>query len=300
MEIPSQKGERAMASRRRGFGVNASLPPEVIRVAAQTAESLGYDSFWVNDTPDGDGLTSLGEAAAVTETIKLGVGVIPLARRSADSIIDQLQGLNRPIDQERDTGDTVVTRGEAIQVQGLTVPLNRLLLGVGSGPGGPGALDRVRNGVQALQGSLDTNIYISALGPRMSRLAGEIADGVLFNWFTPNHARTAAEWVRAGVQQAGQPMPQLCSYVRVSLGQAGADRLRQEGARYASIPAYGDHFVRMGAEPIATGIAAAEPDQIREGLGSWEETLDEVVVRAITPDDTIDQILAIVEAGAPL
>lgn len=289
-----------MADGRRGFGVNAALPYEIIRATAQTAESLGYDSFWVNDTPDGDGLVALGEAATVTEMIRLGVGVIPLSRRPADSIIAQLRGMNRPIDQERDAGEVVVSRGEPVAVQGVNIPLNRLLLGVGSGPAGPGALDRVRQGVLTLKSRLDTQVYISALGPRMSRLAGEVADGVLFNWFTRAHARAMAERVREGAAAAGRDMPRLCAYVRVAIGAAGAERLRREGERYASIPAYRDHFQRMGVEPLATGIVGGAGDEIVEGLAAWEAVLDEVVARAITPNDTLDEILALVEAAAPL
>jgi len=271
-----------MAGTRRGFGIAAAVPAEVTRATAAEAESLGYDSFWVNDTPQGDGLAALGEAAQVTTTIALGVGVIALSRRSPESIAAQALG-------QTGAGGDVGTR----------LPLDRLLLGVGSGAGGRGALERVRDGVQALREALDATIYISALGPKMCHLAGEVADGVLFNWLTPEHARRSVEWVQAGAAKAGRPTPALAAYVRVALGDDAARRLTEEGSRYARIPAYGDHFRRMGVAPVDTCIAASTAEEIQEALAAWDGILDEVVVRAITPHDTVEETLALVRAAAP-
>src|SRR5213083_745318 len=91
----------------------------------------------------------------------------------------------------------------------------------------------------------------------MCRVAGEVADAVLFNWLTPEHARRSAEWVRAGAAAAGRQPPRLFAYVRVALGAAASDRLREEGVRYAAIPAYAAHFARMGVKPVETAIAAS-------------------------------------------
>jgi Luciferase-like monooxygenase len=110
-----------IAKTRWGLGIAAALSPDVIQVAAAAAESLGYDSFWVNDTPAGDGLTALTHAAGGTSNIDLGVGVIPLSRRTPESIIEQLRSLSESGDRERADG-----------VQGAHLPLDRLLLGVGS------------------------------------------------------------------------------------------------------------------------------------------------------------------------
>src|SRR5689334_20672605 len=63
------------AKQERGFGVAGALPHDIIRTLAPAAEAAGYGAFWVNDTPQGDGLAALAVAAAVTKTIRLGVGV---------------------------------------------------------------------------------------------------------------------------------------------------------------------------------------------------------------------------------
>jgi len=133
----------------------------------------------------------------------------------------------------------------------------RLLLGVGSP--NPQALKRVREGVAAIRKGVTTRVIVAALGPKMCALAGEVADGVLFNWLTPEYARRSAELVRAGAKAAGRPMPRTYAYVRVALGPGAVDRLHDEGGRYAAIPAYAAHFERMGSKPIDTAII---PDRI--------------------------------------
>jgi alkanesulfonate monooxygenase SsuD/methylene tetrahydromethanopterin reductase-like flavin-dependent oxidoreductase (luciferase family) len=255
----------------RGLALFAGIAPEIIRASAREAEALGYSSFWVNHPGATDGLASLAVAARETQRIELGIGVIPLHTRGPDSIV---QG-----------------------VRAHALPLGRLLLGVGSA--NPGALARVRAGVAELRSQLQTRLVVAALGPQMCRLAGEIADGVLFNWLTPEHARRSAELVRAGAAAARRQPPKLFAYVRVALGGEARDRLGKEADRYAAIPAYANNFARMGVKPVETAIAAQSPDAIPPALGEWQGVVDEVVVRAITGSDTVEETMALVRAAKP-
>lgn len=67
---------------KRGFGISAAATlSALIAPLAAAAEANGYDSFLVNDTPGSDGFEALRRAAEVTESIRLGVGVIPIDRR---------------------------------------------------------------------------------------------------------------------------------------------------------------------------------------------------------------------------
>ena len=253
----------------KGFAVFAGVSSEIIRASAREAEALGYRSFWVNHPGPVDGLGSLAHAAAETRRVDLGVGVIPLHTRGPESIADGVRG------------------------HGLAP--ERLLLGVGSP--NPQALKRVRDGVTALRASLSTRVIVAALGPRMCRLAGEVADGVLFNWLTPEYARRSAELVRAGAEVAKRPVPRLYAYVRVALGPAASERLADEGGRYDAIPAYHDHFVRMGVKPVETAIAATSAEGIKRALAAWDGAVDEVVLRAITAKDTVEDHLTLVRAA---
>jgi alkanesulfonate monooxygenase SsuD/methylene tetrahydromethanopterin reductase-like flavin-dependent oxidoreductase (luciferase family) len=254
-----------------GFALFAGVDPEIVRASAREAEGLGFTSFWVNHPGSIDGLTALGVAAGASRRIELGVGVIPLHTRSAESIV---QG-----------------------VKANRLPLDRLLLGVGSP--NPASLSRVTDGVTMLRQALSTRLVVAALGPKMSRLAGEIADGVLFNWLTPDHARVSAEWVRAGAAAARRTPPRLFAYVRAALGPAAGERLAQEGERYAAIPAYSAHFTRMGVKPVDTCVTGDTPDAVRDALARWRGVVDDVVVRAIVARDTVDDTLALLRALKP-
>jgi alkanesulfonate monooxygenase SsuD/methylene tetrahydromethanopterin reductase-like flavin-dependent oxidoreductase (luciferase family) len=254
-----------------GLALFAGIAPEVIRAAAREAEGLGYTSFWVNHPGPTDGLAALAQAAKETRRIALGIGVIPLHTRGPDSIVEG--------------------------VRANALPLDRLLLGVGSP--NPGALARVRAGIGTLRSRLPVRLVVAALGPQMCRLAGEVADGVLFNWLTPDHARRSAEWVRAGATAAHRPPPRLFAYVRVALGARAGERLDDEAGRYARIPAYADHFARMGVKPVDTAIAAQSPPAIPPALAKWQGVVDEIVVRAITGQDTVEDTLALIQAAQP-
>jgi alkanesulfonate monooxygenase SsuD/methylene tetrahydromethanopterin reductase-like flavin-dependent oxidoreductase (luciferase family) len=254
-----------------GFAVFAGTSPEVIRASAKEAERLGYTSFWVNHPGPTDGLAALAHAARETQRIELGIGVIPLHTRGPESIV------------------------QGVKTTGL--PLDRLLLGVGSP--NPEALKRVRAGIGELRRQLSTRLIVAALGPQMCRLAGEVADGVLFNWLTPEYARRSAELVREGATAAKRKTPRLCAYLRVALGPGASERLQEEGKRYASVPAYGANFDRMGLKPVETAIAAESPEAIKRGLAAWQGAVDEVVIRAITAKDTVEDHLALVRAAAP-
>jgi alkanesulfonate monooxygenase SsuD/methylene tetrahydromethanopterin reductase-like flavin-dependent oxidoreductase (luciferase family) len=252
-----------------GFALFAGTAPGVIQSSAREAETLGYHSFWVNHPGSTDGLAALALAARETRRIDLGVGVIPLHTRGPESIAEG--------------------------VRGQALPLDRLLLGVGSP--NPASLRRVREGVAALRSQLHTRLVVAALGPRMCQLAGEVADGVLFNWLTPEYARRAADWVREGARAAGRPVPTLYAYVRVALGAEAHDRLQDEGKRYAGVPAYAAHFERMGIKPVETAIAAQNAQGIATALRAWEGAIDHVVLRAITAKDTVEENLALVRAA---
>lgn len=254
-----------------GFALYAGAAPEMIRTSAREAEGLGYSSFWVNHPGPIDGLAALAHAARETRRIDLGIGVIPLHTRGPENI------------------------AEGVHANAL--PLDRLLLGVGSP--NPESLRRVREGIAALRAQVSTRLVVAALGPKMCRLAGEIADGVLFNWLTPEFARVAGDWVREGAAAAGRKPPRLYAYVRLALGPAACAKLEEEGARYAAIPAYAAHFERMGVKPVETAIAAASPEAIAPALARWDGALDEVVLRAITAGDTGDEHLELVRAAKP-
>jgi alkanesulfonate monooxygenase SsuD/methylene tetrahydromethanopterin reductase-like flavin-dependent oxidoreductase (luciferase family) len=255
----------------RGLGIAGSLDHRIVRRVAAAVEQAGYSSFWANDTPGGEGLASLAAAARVTDSIDLGVGVIPVDRTSADQI--------------------------AARLVELGLPLGRVIVGAGSGGAKSGTVELVRDAVEALKRLVPVRVYVGALGPRMTRLGGELADGLLLSWLTPDVAPLCADLVREAAGSAGRSAPATATYLRVSLPE-GESRLIEEANRYAGFPAYAAHFARMGVTAKDTTISGPE-SEIQRRLGRFEGLLDEVVVRAIASEETAEAYLALVEAAAP-
>lgn len=254
---------------KRAFGVAAAALSSLFGPLARAAESNGYSTFWVNDTPGSDGFEALRRAAETTTVIRLGVGVIPIDRRSPERII------------------------EAIDASGL--PKDRLIVGVGAGGELYGALDNVRAAVRAIREATSIPVAVGALGPRMVALGAEESDAVILNWLTPRQARLSAQEIRRC-----QPDDRTCeiiAYVRVALPE-GFEQLAGEADRYASFPAYARHFARMKAQPLQT-CAYGTKETIRRGLDSFDREVDETVVRAISDRETLDSYMGILRTARP-
>lgn len=258
---------------RRGLGLRADISTEVIRNAVVAAQDNGYASFWLNNPPRSKALDVLGGIARVATRIHLGVGVIPLSDHRPGDIVHR--------------------------VRQNSLPMDRLYLGVGSGSGA-GAAERVADGIRAIRSELECCLVIAALGPRMCRLAGAEADGVLFNWLTPQWARHSVEWVQEGAHRAGKPMPRIMAYVRVALGSEAIVRVQQEAGHYEAIPHYRAHIQRMGTSAFATAITAKTPGDIQRGLSAWDGVVDEVIVRAVASSDTVAHVTNLVTAARPI
>jgi alkanesulfonate monooxygenase SsuD/methylene tetrahydromethanopterin reductase-like flavin-dependent oxidoreductase (luciferase family) len=255
---------------RRGFGIAAATLSSLVAPLAAAAESNGYDTFWVNDTPGSDGFEALRQAAEVTSTIRLGVGVIPIDRRPPDSIV-------RAIEEKQ-------------------LPKDRLIVGVGAGAELYGSLDNVRGAVHIIRAEAGVPVAIGALGPKMVALAAKEADAVLLNWLTPRQAKLSTQEVRS--RQAEGRHCEVIAYVRVALPE-GFEQLAGEGDRYASFPQYARHFSRMQAQPLAT-CAYGTKDKIQHGLMAFDAEVDETVVRAVSDRETIDAYMGILRTARPV
>jgi alkanesulfonate monooxygenase SsuD/methylene tetrahydromethanopterin reductase-like flavin-dependent oxidoreductase (luciferase family) len=256
---------------RRGIALFAATPSAVVADTARLAEELGYASVWLNHPGSSDGIGALAAASASTRLVDLGVGVVPLHLRSPESIV--------------------------AAAQEASLPSPRLVLGIGTN--GPGAWQRARDGIAEIRKELGCRTAMAALSEGACRVAGEVADGVLFNWVTPDYARRSATWVADGAAKAGRPTPRLYAYVRVALGADAQTRIEAEGARYTGVTSYARHFERMGEAPLETAIAASSPDEVTTALEAWEGAVDEPLLRFLPTSDSVGSHLELVRAGAP-
>jgi F420-dependent oxidoreductase-like protein len=210
----------------------------------QEAERLGYDSVWAAEAYGSDTATVLGWLAGQTSTIRLGSGIFQMPARSAAmtamtaATIDQLSGGRmilgigssgpqvaegwhgqRFAKQLQRTREYVavmrmVLARERVEFHGETLELPL--------PDGPGkALKLTISPVQE-----QIPIYIAAIGPKNTELAGEIADGWIPTLFSPEHVSELRPLLEQGAARSGKSLesfdmaPTVSVYVTDDLARA--------------------------------------------------------------------------------
>ena len=222
-----------------GVGLDArlGLPFDQLRAAAREAARLGFESLW---TPAGGVPDAFHVCAAWSQdtSLRTGISVVPAARMwtplglaAQAATLAQLSsgrfvlglgtggygsgfwasvGLpDRPI---------AVMREYITEVRGLLagqqVTAGPIVTRAGASPGAPGWPRSASLGLADLP---PAPVYLAALGPQMLRLAGEIADGALLNWATPQRIAVSRERIDAGAARAGRDpgaVP-MTMYIRV-------------------------------------------------------------------------------------
>lgn len=192
--------------------------------AVQAAEELGYDSVWTAEAYGSDAATILAWLAGQTTKIKLGSAVFQIPGRSAGmtamtaATIDQLSGgrtilglgtsgpqvsegwhgqrFGRQLQRTREYFDVVrmALRRERVIYDGET-----LQLPLPDGPGKPLKLT-----IAPVQEQIP--IYLAAIGPKNTALAGEIADGWLPTFFSPEHVGLFRPRLQEGAARAGRTL----------------------------------------------------------------------------------------------
>ena len=255
----------------KGFAVDANVPVDVAGEVARQVENLGYDSFWVNGSPH-EGALAILESASSSCSLDLGVGVFPLTEIGADQLVSQVRLRDLPED--------------------------RLWVGIGSHRT-PGALAEVRDAVGQLRSELDCRVVTAAVGPRMTSLAGEIADAVIFTWWFVAEVERSRRFLEEGAARARREPPSVISYIRCALLPQAADTVAKRVAAYSAIPRYLEVFERnqmTAADAVVTGISRAE---LLQGITKEEAVVDLPLIRAIPEAATVDSIMELARACAP-
>ena len=204
-----------------GMGLDDDTVPLV-----QAAEGFGYSVAWVAEAYGSDAPTMLAWLGARTETIGLGAAVMQIPARTpamtamTAATLDNLSGgrfrlglgvsgpqvsegwhgvrFGAPLARTREYVDIVrmALARKTVRYAGehFTLPL----------PDGPGKALKLT--VHPRRERIP--IYLAAVGPKNLRLAGEIADGWLGIFFSPEHSREALAEILAGRVAAGAGTPE--------------------------------------------------------------------------------------------
>jgi len=101
-------------------------------------------------------------------------------------------------------------------------------------------------------------VYVAALGPGVCRLAGALADGVIFFLKTPAGVKQAMAWVGEAAAKTGRDPADLegVLVLPTTRGVDGADRARAYVAAYARMPDYARSLRLQGFGDQVDAIAA--------------------------------------------
>lgn len=255
----------------RGFGIDATVSVDVASEVASLVERAGYSSFWVNGSPH-QGALDILDAAAERTSLDLGVGVFPLTKISASALV------------------TAVTK------RGL--PQDRLWLGVGSGRK-TGALADVRQAVHTIRSGLNVTVTTGAVGPKMTALAGEVSDAVIFTWSIAAEVERNRTILGQAAEAAHREPPTVVSFIRCGLLPQAAEAVAQRAKAYSAIPHYQAVFDRHGMTASDTVVTGSSRGQLAPSIAREEKALDISIIRAIPADNTFDSLAELVTACAP-
>ncbi len=188
------------------------------------AESVGFDSVWAAEAYGSDTATILAWIAAQTEKIRLGSAIFQMPGRTpamtamTAATIDQLSngrmilgiGSSGPqvaegwhgqpfARQLKRTREYVEILRKALAREKLQYEGDTYVLPLPDGPGK--ALHLMIDTVQD-----EVPIYIAAIGPKNTTLTGEIADGWIPTFFSPEHVGDARKLLEEGAAKSGRSL----------------------------------------------------------------------------------------------
>ena len=269
-------------------------PPQTIIDLARSAEDSGFAGVFLTEAGN-DSLAYCIGVGARTSTIKLGTAITNIY-------------LRHPL----------LLANEAAAVQEFTG--GRFILGLGTGHReGNSALgiemgvpmDKMREVVGTLRKMIDSGrtgpkvtsrlpIYLAGVSRPMVRLAGEIGDGVIFNFFPPARVKQAlgelAEGAKAANRKVAEIEPTLFATAFISDDLEAARRpARKLLSRYGALRFYGNMLANAGFRTEIDGIRAAGRDEPKAMAAVTDNMIDSVLL--VGPESRIRERVA--ELAAP-
>jgi F420-dependent oxidoreductase-like protein len=203
-----------------GLGLSSQDQLEIV----QEAERLGYDSVWAAEAYGSDTATVLAWLAGQTSTIRLGSGIFQMPGRSpamtamTAATIDQLSGGRmilgigssgpqvaegwhgqRFAQQLQRTREYVAVVRKALARERLEFHGETLELPLPDGPG-----KALKLTIAPVQERIP--IYLAAIGPKNTALAGEIAEGWIPTLFSPEHVSELRPLLQEGADRTGRSL----------------------------------------------------------------------------------------------
>jgi len=328
-----------MSSKRKlGVGVTPlETRREVVLHLAQRAEELGYDEFSVAEGWGFDAGVLLAEVASVTSRIRIGTGVLNVWGRSPATVAMMAASLAEASGGRFSLGlgvgspplaeglhDRPFTEPVA-KLAAMTRQVRRLLAGE--------RLEQARTSEirplkLAVSPSSEVPINLAALGPRSTRMAGELADRWMPFLLPVSGLATSIAWLEEGSTSAGRQRPVVAPslpvavsadlvealeiaswwvvFYLISMGPLYRDTLRRLGHGSAV-----DEIVEANPTPRTFDVPAGamgllgeltlwgRPDDARAALDSWYSAGAEMPILTLPPGRDVATLDFMLEALRP-
>ena len=250
------------------------VPLREHRALVEGAEAVGFDDLWSGETSGPDGFTPLALAAAWTERMRLGTGVVNAFTRGPAVLAQHAAAL-----QDASAGrfclgigsssDVIVERWNQIPFEKPltrvreTVEALRAVLAGGRGPGG----FKLETPPE-----IPPPIYVAALREKMLRLGGAAGDGTFVNFLPISAAERVIAEIRAGEREAGKEEGSsdvLCRFFCIpDAPEQGLPLARWMFSAYATVPVYEAFFRWLGfgeaIDPMVEAWRAGDRERARE------------------------------------
>ena len=298
------------------------------------AERLGYSSVWSGEAYGTDAVTPTAWILARTTRIKAGVGIMQMQARtpactamtaltlqalsnnrfllgigaSGPQVVEGWHGVpfGKPMARTREYIEIlrkILKREAPLQHDGelYQIPYT-----------GPGATGLGKPLKSILHGDPDMPIYAASITPIGLKVAGEVADGVLPIFISPEKAGLVTKPLQEGIARgrAGRSLADfdVAPFVRINMGpdlQACRDALKPELALYIggmgarSKNFYNDFAKQMGYEAAAAKIQDAFLGGRRaEAIAAVPDALVDETCLVGSPERIKDRLNAWKEAGS--
>ncbi len=298
------------------FNSGAQLPMDAIPDLARAAEAHGFDCAWGGEANNKDPTVMLSAIAAVTTRLKVGSAIYHILGRTPATLALQAMGLD-----ELSGGRFLLGIGSSNPTiakwhgQSFDRPLSRIQEYIeitraamrGEKLNFEGKFFTAQNFKMAFKPSgRSIPIYVAAFGPKMTRLAGRISDGVLINMANPTEISRIAAEVKAGAQEAGKDpakMEIICK-IRCSIAPnygVAREALSHALTYYALADYYRDLLGRMGfAEEVEAMRVAWKTGGFHAARALISDRMFNSLplVAATSAPEVVEQIRPYIEAGA--
>ena len=293
-----------------------ALPPTMQIDYGLRAEERGFRAAWFPEITFGDAFGPATAVATKTSRLGLGTGVVGIWSRSAVTLALQAATLNELSGGRLLLGVGLQARGyvegwhgqvyeRPVRAMKEYVTILRRILS-GENVTFEGEIFSVRDfQLQMQPPERPVRIYMAAIGPQMTRLAGEVADGILGYCYSAEYVcESVLPNLRTGAERAGRSLDDfdiVCGFPAiVTPDDSGLEQIKGQVMMFAtaksSSPEYASSFAAAGFDvaPIQERVDAGDVDG---ALGLVTDEMADALTIAGSHDHVRKRIDEYLDAG---